>query len=558
MKKSIGVLLLLAAIYVSGFASPKIKINSNYQSEVKSSLLYGLLDANNIKAYFWSTGIFNQNLNLLNSSGFFWPKNSTNTACFTAGLCISGKINGTLAQTSASYRGEYNAGYVLNHQAQTSSDFKFYKVNKGDGAGNPDYVNWYKMVPYGAPYKDVNNNGVFDQGIDIPGIPNSSQTIFICMTDGFAAEHNSGEGFGGGILSPLLNSEVHLTAWVYDTLYLPDKSFQDVQFMKWEVINKGQYNWDRTYFSFYVDCDLGYGYDDYQGCDTIRQLGFVYNGTNYDNYYGANPPAYGLTILRGGVRKYQLPYADSIKMSSFVNSAKYNPTCEVVVLGEPGPAYILMCGFKRDSTPYLNPTVQSGTRKTKFVYTGDPETNTGWNEAQGSIFNCGGDTTGNPVAVPPQDRKFVMSSGKNNFTVAPDEKQYIIAAQMVARGTSNLNSVTKLKELCTTVRNFYLTQNFIGVQQTGTLVPVDYRLEQNFPNPFNPVTTIKYQIPCAGNVTIEVFDINGKRISVLMDGFKDAGYYSLDFNVTGISSGIYFYRMTSGNFSDSKKMIVVK
>jgi hypothetical protein len=558
MKKSIGVLLLLAAVYCGAFAMPKINISNNQSLSLNTTITYALLDANNLKAYFWSSGIFNQNPTLQNAAGLYWPKNSTNTACFTAGLCIAGKINGTLAESMCSYRGEFVPGYLLNHQVQTNSDFKYYKVNKGDGAGNPDYVNWYKMVPYGAPYKDVNNNGVFDPGIDIPGMPNSAQTIFICMTDGFAAEHNSGEGFGGGITSPLLNSEVHLTAWVYDTLYLPDKAFQDVQFMKWEVINKGQYNWDGTFFSFFVDCDLGYGYDDYQGCDTIRHMGFVYNGTNYDNSYGANPPAYGLTILSGGVRKYQLPSADSIKMSSFVNTGSNYPPCEDEVTGLKNSAYFVMSGFKNDGTPFLNPTVQTGTRKTKFVCSGDPETNTGWNAAQGRIPNCGGDTTGDPIADPPQDKKFVMSSGRYNFTVAPDEKQYIIAAQMVARGTSNLNSVTKLKELCTTVRNFYLTQNFIGVQQTGTLVPVDYRLEQNYPNPFNPLTTIKYQIPSAGNVTIEVFDINGKRISVLMDGFKDAGYYSLDFNVTGISSGIYFYRMTSGNFTDSKKMIVVK
>ncbi len=558
MKNAIGVLLLLAAVYYSAFAMPKININNQQSLSLNSTITYALLDANNIKAYFWSSGIFNQNLNLQNAAGFYWPKGSTNTACFTAGLSIAGKINGTLAESMSSYRGEFVPGYVLIHQAQTNSDFKFYKVNKGDGAGNPDYVNWYKMVPYGAPYNDVNNNGTFEQGIDIPGVPNSSQTIFICMTDGFAAEHNSGEGFGGGVLSPLLNSEVHLTAWVYDTLFLPDKSFQDVQFMKWEVINKGQYNWDGTFFSFYVDCDLGYGYDDYMGCDTIRQMGFGYNGTNFDQYYGANPPAYGLTILRGGVRKYQLPAADSIKMSSFVNSAKNIPVCEIDATGQPYQAYLVMSGLKKDSTPYLNPNVQTGTRKTKFLYSGDPETNTGWNQAQGTIHNCGGDTTGSPVADPPQDRKFVMSSGRNNFTVAPDEKQYIITAQMVARGTSNLNSVTKLKELCTTVRNFYITQSFIGVQQTGTLVPVDYRLEQNYPNPFNPVTAIKYQIPNSGNVMIEVFDINGKRISVLMNGYKDAGYYSVDFNVTSLSSGIYFYRMTSGNFTDSKKMIVVK
>lgn len=560
MKKVIGVLLLMAVVELcSATAMPIIKISGNQSGIGQSTLTSAVLNANNIKAYFWSRGIFNQDLNFQNHSGFYWPKSSTNTACFTTGLCIAAKINGVLAESMCSYYGELTPGYIFNYQAQTSDDFKFYTVNKGDGAGNPDYNNWYKMVPFGAPYKDINNNGVYDQGIDIPGMPNAAQTIFICMTDGFSSGHNSSEGFGGGITSPLLNSEVHFTAWVYDTLYLPDKSFQDVQFMRWEVINKGQYNWDGTFFSFFVDCDLGYGLDDYQGCDTLRQMGFGYNATNNDQIYGNNPPAYGFTLLRGGVRQYQLLSADSIKMSSLVNSAKSSPICEIVPTGQPNEAYLVMNGLKKDGTPFLNPTIQNGSRKTKFVYTGDPESNTGWNEQQGSILNCGGDTTGTIIAPDaPHDKKFVMNSGRTDFTVAPNEKQYIIAAQMIARGTSNLNSVTKLKELCSVVRNFYFMNNFIGVQQTGTLVPENYALEQNYPNPFNPTTTIKFQIPNAGNVLLEVYDISGKKVSVLMNEYKTAGYYSINFNAQGLPSSIYFCKLTSGSFTDTKKMILVK
>ena len=69
-----------------------------------------------------------------------------------------------------SYKGEFSPGCIVNGQAYTDADFKFYNVKAGDSINtNPDYANWYKMVPYGAPYIDVNNNGVYDQGIDVPG-----------------------------------------------------------------------------------------------------------------------------------------------------------------------------------------------------------------------------------------------------------------------------------------------------------------------------------------------------------------------------------------------------
>ncbi len=80
---------------------------------------------------------------------------------------------------------------------------------------NPDYANWYKMVPYGAPYVDRNNNGVYDQGIDLPGVKDAAQTIFEVMTDMDVTQHHPGEGFGGGITNPLLRAEIAWTSWAY-------------------------------------------------------------------------------------------------------------------------------------------------------------------------------------------------------------------------------------------------------------------------------------------------------------------------------------------------------
>lgn len=89
-------------------------------------------------------------------------------------------------------------------------------------------------------------------------------------------------------------------------------------------------------------------------------------------------------------------------------------------------------------------------------------------------------------------------------------------------------------------------------------IPIDYSLSQNFPNPFNPETSIRYSIPEQSHVTIKVFDILGREVTTLVDGEKNVGNYEVKFNSKKISSGIYFYRIQAGDFLSTKKMIVLK
>ncbi len=86
----------------------------------------------------------------------------------------------------------------------------------------------------------------------------------------------------------------------------------------------------------------------------------------------------------------------------------------------------------------------------------------------------------------------------------------------------------------------------------------NFDLQQNFPNPFNPSTTIKYQIPEAGLVTLKVFNLLGEEIATLINEEKPAGSYQLQFNASRLSSGIYFYKLQAGSFTETKKMILMK
>jgi hypothetical protein len=85
-----------------------------------------------------------------------------------------------------------------------------------------------------------------------------------------------------------------------------------------------------------------------------------------------------------------------------------------------------------------------------------------------------------------------------------------------------------------------------------------FSLSQNFPNPFNPVTRINYSIPFENSVQIIIYNINGQKVEMLVDEIKPAGIHYIDWEASELTSGIYFYKLTAGEFTDTKKMILIK
>jgi len=90
------------------------------------------------------------------------------------------------------------------------------------------------------------------------------------------------------------------------------------------------------------------------------------------------------------------------------------------------------------------------------------------------------------------------------------------------------------------------------------VLPTHFRLFQNFPNPFNPSTTIRFSLPQREHVTLQVFDVNGREVATLVDGSLEAGKHAVTFAPTHSTSGLYFYKMTAGKFSQTHKAILVK
>ena len=112
--------------------------------------------------------------------------------------------------------------------------------------------------------------------------------------------------------------------------------------------------------------------------------------------------------------------------------------------------------------------------------------------------------------------------------------------------------------VCTSTYSNEVNLTLTGVKSNGTGIPDKFDVSQNYPNPFNPSTVITYQVPVSSVVTLKVYDMLGKEIRTLVNESKNAGYYSAVFVASNLPSGVYFYRMQAGKYSETKKLTVLK
>jgi hypothetical protein len=98
---------------------------------------------------------------------------------------------------------------------------------------------------------------------------------------------------------------------------------------------------------------------------------------------------------------------------------------------------------------------------------------------------------------------------------------------------------------------------FAGTREPAVL-PLEYKLEQNYPNPFNPTTTISYELSANCFVSLKVYDVLGREVKTLANEVKRIGIYDVRFDALGLSSGVYFYQLKAGSFTDIKKLLLLK
>ncbi|MBE2255912.1 MAG: T9SS type A sorting domain-containing protein [Ignavibacteria bacterium] len=503
------------------------------------------VSGNNIKVHVNNRGIIgNGNSQNGNRPGFEYPANSNKHVSYASGLNISAYFQNELRMIATSYVGEYKPGYTENGIFKSDNRFKFYKVKRTDYPGiSWDYDNWHLMIPFGAPFHDVNNNGIYEPTIDKPGIKNAEETIFIALTDSDSSTHLLGEGFGGGT-NPLF-CDLGLTLWTYNTPLL-----QNVVFIKHKFINKSPVVWQDVKFGYFNDSDVGDGSDDYTGVDSVLKFSYTYNVSNIDATYGNAPPAFGLMFLKtpgnsGMTSGVPLPRPHQL------------PPCIGETYVSNNEARNMLLGLKKDGSTWkvhrTNPLIP-----TKFVFPGDPETHSGWVNSQGFTIDCIGSNVQIFDTLLGGNIKLIMNTSPNSLNISPGNSTEIISTQFVARGSSNLNSVTKLKQLADSIRIFFDGGNVINISSVTNELPSNFELFQNYPNPFNPETTIKFNVPEKANVSLEVFDVAGRFIEGIKNIEYNPGSYEFTFYGSNLSSGIYFYRLTSNKFSQTKKMILLK
>jgi hypothetical protein len=185
----------------------------------------------------------------------------------------------------------------------------------------------------------------------------------------------------------------------------------------------------------------------------------------------------------------------------------------------------------------------------KLWYSGDPVTQVGW------IYKIYGDV------------RQLHSLGY--FKLVAGETVEVLAAYIAGRGEDALSSITVAKNISERAQSLYNanfdTNSVVGIKDHFTdKSELNFQLSQNYPNPFNPSTKIKIYIPSNVNhatskVVLKVFDVLGREVETLINEDKSVGMYAVEFSAkASLSNGVYFYRLQAGNYSETKKMILMK
>ena len=459
------------------------------------------ISVNNIRALLKTNGahFFREN------AEFEVPKGSGKTSLFAGALWLGAMDEQDKLHVAAMRYGQdgndYFAGPISNDVSASSFYDKFWHITKKEidehkaHYADPNYsvpvniLSWpahgrtqYGESSYLAPYKNISGHAKYSPQLgDYPEIRGDEAILFIQNDN---CQHTESEARPLG---------VEILGMVY--AYANELELNNTIFLSYTIRNKSENNYQDLYIGFFSDFDIGYSDDDYVGCDSTLNLGYGYNGLEIDgtgqiNAYGDNPPAQGVMFLNQ-------------KMSAFMyfnKSSDSGPYILPSIL-----CYNYLKAYWRDGRPLTyggtgyNPT---STEITKYAFSGDPETGTGWTEVN----------AGNT----PDDRRGMLSAGP--FTLPANESICIDIALPWARSTQGyLNSVTLLKESAQAIQQFYNQQNYVDYCNN----PVGIKeIENNFditvyPNPAkNELRVTSYELQVNKEINplvVEVFDIYGRK-----------------------------------------------
>jgi hypothetical protein len=509
---------------------------------------------------------------------------------FSSGFWLSGYSNDSLwanGVASASLVEDYLAGTVGMDPNNPLAGI--YKLTSTDVPFGQSWQDWIDAVNLGADFYDGNNDGIYNP-VDLNGNnlwdPDEDkpdllldETYWCVFNDGLPANIRRWEAEPQGI-------EIRQTIFAAESA----GALGNVVFVRYRIKNTGTAadTLKEVYFSMQADADVGDATDDVYGSDTLRQGIYFYNNTP-DAQYGNQVPSFMMDLLTGpysyipgetfidlnGNNIYEngidtpldtaVNYLGPIGITIFpgaknleMNSAVYH------IGGSPAmrePSNIIevrnyvfglnALGTIVDPCNWPFGEVRGGVPCNQvnpyFWCSGNPVTDVGW------ISNQNRDVRG------------VGSAGP--FTLVKDQEVEVLIGYEIDRSTTPLGGITAVRAVSDFVQNFY-ENNFgypiVSVEDEPQVVS-NFKLEQNYPNPFNPSTKISWQSPIGSHQTLKVLDILGREVATLVDEYRPAGNYEVEFNaashsgnVRNLPSGVYFYQLKASNFVETKKMVLMK
>jgi hypothetical protein len=496
---------------------------------------------------------------------------------FSAGFVFSGKENGKVF-----INGEIPSIRIddyLPGKFGDSLNLKnvLYSVSILDSAFGASWQKWRDAVELGAGFYDgdgdgvynpvdLNGNGQWDPNEDKPLIM-GSKTFWSVYSDGVKSHLRMFSDINPkGI-------EIRQTTFAYGNA---NNCADNVFFVKYNIKNTSSNNWDSCYFSTFSDVDLGSG-------NTAELVGTDINNKSVYAYRTAsNEPTCFITNLQAPAQ-----YIPGVSFIDNNGNGNYDPGVDTPLdtaynyngingiqsiagavnindfntmffmgaapnLGDPSTSTQLRQyqltrlnnGQIIDPCNFQYGTVNGGARcdtiNSRYIFSGNPVANYGWLQADD------------------YDSRQLMNVGP--FKLKAQESNDLIFAYVLGRGDTWQMSFLTAQDNTRLIREVFNNNftNFFTNVNSGKPVLMDYSLGQNYPNPFNPGTTISYRLPKNDLVTIKVYDILGREVKTLVNEIKPAGSYQIYFDASTLSSGVYIYRITTGEYSVSKKMTLLK
>jgi hypothetical protein len=344
---------------------------------------------------------------------------------------------------------------------------------------------------------------------------------------------------------------------------------QDFVFIRGSIYNNTT-TIDDLYPGIFADWDIGNYVLNRGGYDPSRNLFYV-----YDNGGGTDPSFYGIMGINVGPNTWRgtvlgsispPPHPDSVRYyyfnrmtSTVFDTITTDKDCRILACLGP---FIIPAG----STLVVDMAIVAGTSLADLQANADEAILYGqYVPVELTSFTANVNNEGNVIL------NWSTATEINNqmFEIErrSEEGQFIKIGYVEGNGTTTEpQEYTYIDNTVGTGTYFYRLKqiDFLGTYEYSEEIelkvsgPLTFGLEQNYPNPFNPSTNIKYSLPESGIIKLAVYNVVGEEVAVLAEGFSEAGFFDVNFSASNLPSGIYVYKLQSGNFVESKKMLLLK